>query len=103
MRRAVEARAAGNWPREEGRGEITLAFDQRHRRRIRLRCDDGAGLLLDLSEATALRDGDGLHCEDGSWVAVRAAPGPHTSETSYSSSRKKLRTGPSVRGCTPLY
>ena len=74
MRRAVEARAAGNWPREEGRGEITLAFDQRHRRRIRLRCDDGAGLLLDIPEATARRDGDGLHCEDGSWVAVRAAP-----------------------------
>lgn len=70
----MEARAAGEWPREEGRGEITLRFDQRHRRRIRLQCDDGNSLLLDLSEARALRDGDGLHCEDGSWVTVRAAP-----------------------------
>ena len=70
----MEARTAGEWPREEGRGEITLRFDQRHRRRIRLQCDDGNSLLLDLPEARALREGDGLRCEDDSWVAVHAAP-----------------------------
>lgn len=73
MRRAVEARARGEWPREEERGAITLRFDERHRRRIRLRCDDGNSLLLDLPEAKALCEGDGLRCDDGSWVKVHAA------------------------------
>jgi len=70
----VEARTRGQWPREEERGAITLRFDQRHRRRIRLQCDDGNSLLLDLPEAQALCEGDGLRCEDGSWVTVHAAP-----------------------------
>ena len=74
MQRAIEAKAAGEWPREAGRREITLRFDQRHRRRIRLQCDDGHSLLLDLPEARALCEGDGLRCEDDSWITVHAAP-----------------------------
>jgi urease accessory protein len=36
--------------------------------------DSGDDLLLDLPEAVALGDGDGLRLEDGNWVTVMAAP-----------------------------
>jgi urease accessory protein len=31
-------------------------------------------VLLDLEQAVALREGDGLRVESGGWIAVRAAP-----------------------------
>ena len=74
MRRATRCEKAGHWPARDARGSVTLAFDDRHRRRIRLRSDDGADFLLDLAEATVLADGDGLALDDGGWLAVRAAP-----------------------------
>jgi urease accessory protein len=54
-------------------GSLTLDFDQRHRRRIRLTKDDGEDLLLDLPKAVAMADGDGLRLDDGSWLRIRAA------------------------------
>ncbi len=72
MKRAVEAAAAGAWPFDTAIDSVTLAFDDRHRRRIRLATDSGDDLLLDLPEAVALGDGDGLRLEDGSWVTVLA-------------------------------
>lgn len=51
----------------------TLAFDDRHRRRLRLATDDGHPFLLDLPEAQILRDGDLLVLDDGRLVLVRAA------------------------------
>ena len=65
---------AGDWPTDKTVGTVSLDFDSRHRRRIRMSCDDGTNLLLDLEKATALLDGDGLATDDGSWIAVRAAP-----------------------------
>ena len=59
MKRAVEAAAAGAWPFDTAIDSVTLAFDDRHRRRIRLATDSGDDLLLDLPEAVALGDGDG--------------------------------------------
>ena len=56
----------------------------RHRRRIRLSCEDGTPVLLDLEKAIALRDGDGLVTEDGDWIAVRAAPENLVEITCYS-------------------
>jgi urease accessory protein len=53
---------------------VTLAYDDRHRRRVRLVADGGLAFLLDLAEARALRDGDRLVLEDGRRVLVRAAP-----------------------------
>lgn len=53
---------------------VTLAFDDRHRRRLRLTTDGGRSFLLDLAEARVLRDGDLLALDDGSFVQVRAAP-----------------------------
>ena len=55
---------------------VTLAFDDRHRRRVRLTTDAGDDLLLDLPDVVVLRDGDGLRLEDGGWVAVVAASEP---------------------------
>lgn len=66
----------GQWPAAEAATSVTLAFDDRHRRRIVLTAADGAPVLLDLARAQVLADGDGLALEDGGWVAVRAAPEP---------------------------
>lgn len=52
---------------------VTLAFDERARRRILLTCDGGLEVMLDLAEVAELRDGDRLSLEDGREVAVRAA------------------------------
>jgi urease accessory protein len=52
---------------------VTLGFDDRHRRRIRLTDDAGADFLLDLPEAATLVEGDGLGLEGGGIIAVRAA------------------------------
>lgn len=73
MRHAYLVLSAGEWPMEECRGTVTLAYEERHRRRIRLTTDKGEDVLLDLSRATVLRDGDGLMVEEGGYVAVRAA------------------------------
>jgi urease accessory protein len=74
MRRATEAISAGNRPRDDALDTVTLVFDDRHRRRVRLTTDAGEDLLLDLPEAVALAHGDGLRIEDGGWIAVVAAP-----------------------------
>ena len=52
---------------------MTLAFDDRHRRRITLTSDQGEPFLLDLPEASVLEEGDGLAMSDGTWLRVRAA------------------------------
>ena len=76
MNRAVEMAAAGDWPADTARDSVTLDFDMRHRRRIRLETDGGEAVLLDLEKALALADGDGLRLDDGRWLAVRAAAEP---------------------------
>jgi len=73
MRRAYRHAAAGTWPQAERQSTITLVWDDRHRRRIRLTDDAGADFLLDLERATHLADGDGLALESGGWIEVRAA------------------------------
>jgi urease accessory protein len=74
MRRAIERFPAGDWPRARAVDVLTLDFDERHRRRIRLVSDAGGPVLLDLREAVAMADGDGLRCDDGAWLLVHAAP-----------------------------
>ena len=66
-------RSAGRWPDDREASTVTLDFDLRHRRRIRLTLDDGEVILLNLPKAVAMSDGDGLQLEDGRWVRVRAA------------------------------
>src|ERR1700751_1423268 len=71
--RAFVHRPAGDWPTENAAGSLTLDFDARHRRRIRLTGDQGEDVLLDLPQAVAMADGDGLQLEDGRWLKVQAA------------------------------
>jgi urease accessory protein len=54
--------------------EVLIDFDRRHRRRIVLRTERGAAVLVDFPQAVRLRDGDGLALEDGGIVRVRARP-----------------------------
>jgi len=68
--------AAGQWPAEDAAGAITLDFDARYRRRIRIAADQGEDILLDLPRAVAMADGDGLQLEDGRWLKVQAAAEP---------------------------
>ena len=55
---------------------VALDFDARHRRRLVMTTEGGLEFLLDLPEAVALRDGDGLVLEDGRVLIVRAALEP---------------------------
>lgn len=73
MIRVLRVAAAGAWPAAEAIDSVTLDFDARYRRRIRLSTDGGRDVLLDLDHATVLNDGDGLALEDGGWIAVKAA------------------------------
>jgi len=76
MRRAIAVHTRGHWPEEAAVDSVTLAFLDRHRRRIRLVADSGAPFLLDLPRAQHLVDGDGLERDDGSYIRVCAAAEP---------------------------
>jgi urease accessory protein len=78
---AREGRGGDPLPRATAVGDdgepfatVTLAYDDRHRRRLRLLTDGGLPFLLDLPDARALRDGDRLVLDDGRLVLVQAAP-----------------------------
>src|SRR5215472_2419571 len=73
MRNASIHRPAGHWPEEKAVGTLTLDFDARHRRRIRLTTDRGDDVLLDLPNTVAMADGDGLQLDDGTWLKIKAA------------------------------
>lgn len=80
MRRAIEhlpaPQAAPQAAAPPAQATVTLPFDQRHRRRVRLQDDQGRDFLLDLPRAVVMRAGDLLRLEDGGHLAVRAAPEP---------------------------
>lgn len=63
----------GHWPQADSAGTVTLAFDDRFRRRIQLNDDSGEPFLLDLVRAVVLNDGDALELDDGTLLTVRAA------------------------------
>jgi len=73
---AIIHRSAGHWPKEEATGSLTLDFDARHRRRIRMIADQAEEVLLDLPKAVAMADGDGLQLDDGRWLKIHAAAEP---------------------------
>jgi urease accessory protein len=55
---------------------VTLASEDRHRRRLVMTGEAGTRFLLDLPQAAVLRDGDGLVLDDGSIVRVVGKPEP---------------------------
>jgi urease accessory protein len=76
MRRASAVRHSGQWDTAGQIDRVVLDADERHRRRVVLTGERGTRLLLDLPHATALRDGDGLLLDDGSFVRVDSKPEP---------------------------
>lgn len=76
MHRATRAERAGHWPKAQAAASVTLGYDDRHRRRVRLETDSGEVFLLDLPQALTLEEGHGLQLDDGRWLAVCAAPEP---------------------------
>jgi urease accessory protein len=76
MHSAFIHRPAGHWPQERAAGALTLDFDGRHRRRIRLTTDQGEDVLLDLPKAVAMGEGDAVQLDDGRLLKVRAASEP---------------------------
>ncbi|NQV99016.1 MAG: urease accessory protein UreE [Rhodospirillales bacterium] len=74
MRKAIERIVSGHWSAADQIASVTLTFDDRHRRRIRMTDDGGEAFLLDLAEAEHLNDGDGLRLDSGGIIRVLAAP-----------------------------
>ncbi len=73
MKRALEVVRSGHWPMQDRIDTVTLLFDDRYRRRLRMLGDGGLDFLLDLAEPVVLRGGDGLRLEEGGFVEVKAA------------------------------
>jgi urease accessory protein len=76
MRRALDIRRGGDWAAARAVDRVTLASEDRHRRRLVMTGEGGTRFLLDLPHATRLRDGDGLVLDDGSIVRVVGKPEP---------------------------
>jgi urease accessory protein len=76
MKRAQEIKAAGHWDSAEAVDRITLDAHDRHRRRVVLTGEGGTTFLLDLPQAAALHDGDGLVLDDGAIVRIVGRPEP---------------------------
>lgn len=70
---ATRILTAGTWT---GTPVDTLALerDDRHRRRLVMRCVGKTVFLLDLKEAAVMKDGDALELEDGRLILVQAVP-----------------------------
>ncbi len=71
MIRALKVLPKGSYPAAVD--TVTLDHGSRFRRRITLTGAKGTAFLLDLPEAVAMRDGDGVELEDGRVVMVKAA------------------------------
>ncbi|MHA1598265.1 MAG: urease accessory protein UreE [Alphaproteobacteria bacterium] len=75
MRHATDVKTSGTWTQAPV-SSVTLTFDDRHKRRIRMQDDGGEAFLLDLPDAVLLVDGDGLVLDEGGIIAVQAASEP---------------------------
>jgi urease accessory protein len=76
MRRAIAVHSRGRWPEDRMVDTVTLAYLDRHRRRIRLVTDSGLAFLLDLPHAQHLVEGDGLEVDTGGYLRVCSAAEP---------------------------
>jgi urease accessory protein len=76
MKRARAVKTAGHWDNAAAVDQVLLDAHERHRRRVVLTGACGTTFLLDLPQATALRDGDGLLLDDGGIVRVVGRPEP---------------------------
>ena len=76
MKRGFAIRRAGLWNPATAVDRVVLDAGDRHRRRIVLKSEHGMDFMLDLDEAVALRDGDGIVLDDGAIVLVASKAEP---------------------------
>jgi urease accessory protein len=76
VKRGWAIRRAGFWNPADAVDSVVLDAGDRHRRRIMLKGARGTDFLLDLDEAVALRDGDGIMLDDGGIVLVAGQAEP---------------------------
>ena len=76
VKRGWAIRRAGFWNPSTAVDVVVLDAGDRHRRRIALGGKQGTQFLLDLDEAVALRDGDGIMLDDGGIVLVTGQAEP---------------------------
>jgi urease accessory protein len=76
VKRGWAVRRAGFWDPATAADVVVLDAGDRHRRRVRLTGQRGTDVLLDLDEAVALRDGDGIMLDDGGIVLVAGQAEP---------------------------
>ena len=76
VKRGWAIRRAGFWDPMAAADMVVLDAGDRHRRRIMLKGERGTEFLLDLDEAVALRDGDGIMLDDGGVVLVTGQAEP---------------------------
>src|SRR5262252_4867156 len=76
VKRALDVKKRDDRSATEPIDRVVLAADDRHRRRLVMTGERGTRFLLDLPQATMLRDGDGLVLDDGSIVRVVGKPEP---------------------------
>ena len=60
MERAIKVNPAGQWPAREARDSVTLPYDARHRRRLRLTTDGEVAANIFLNQISFLSPHDGL-------------------------------------------
>jgi urease accessory protein len=76
VKRGWAIRRAGFWHPATAVDFVVLDAGDRHRRRIMMKGERGTEFLLDLDEAVALRDGDGIVLDDGAVVLVAGQAEP---------------------------
>src|SRR5262249_9836633 len=89
-----------SWNAATAIDRVVLDAQERHRRRITLTGERGTAFLLDLPQATALKDGDGLVLEDGAIVRV-AGKAPLRAQDTISRSRPLIPLLASSRSAEP--
>jgi hypothetical protein len=94
MWRAIAVHRRGTWPEEAALDTVTLAYVDRHRRRIRLVADCGDTLLLDLPRAHHLTEGDGSNSR--AVVIYASAPLPSQYSKSKPPNRQTCCASPGI-------
>lgn len=74
--RATSVESGNSAAQDDADAQVTLDFQDRHRRRLTLTTEAGMQFLLDLPHAQALADGDVLVLDDGRRIRVAALHEP---------------------------
>ena len=73
MNKAFKLKTTEDFKNVEVFDTITLTYDDRYRRRILMKSDNGLEFLLDLAKTTELRSGNFIELEDGRLIEIIAA------------------------------